>query len=91
MIGARGNNGQGVAGANWNVKIMVVEFGGVQEAQVVAAYTYPRAMRKLWRETNGSKGAFVVSTNASWGIDGGSPPTHRSGARSTTAWAPRGS
>ena len=73
MIGAVGDNGQGVAGANWNVKIMVVEFGGVQEAQVVAAYTYPWAMRKLWRETNGSKGAFVVSTNASWGIDGGQP------------------
>ncbi|MCB0787317.1 MAG: S8 family serine peptidase, partial [Flavobacteriales bacterium] len=30
-------------------------------------------MRKLYRQTNGAKGAFVVSTNASWGIDGGQP------------------
>lgn len=73
MIGATGNNALGVVGANWNVKIMVVQYGGVQEAAVIAAYTYPWQMRKLYRTTNGSKGAFVVSTNASWGIDGGQP------------------
>ncbi|MCB0795150.1 MAG: S8 family serine peptidase, partial [Flavobacteriales bacterium] len=73
MIGAVGDNNLGVAGANWNVKIMVVDYGGVQEAAVVAAYTYPWVMRKLWRQSNGAQGAFVVSTNASWGIDGGQP------------------
>ncbi len=70
IIGAKGNNGTGVAGVNWNVKIMFV-VGGGNEAEAIAAYTYPLEMRKLYNETNGAKGAFVVSTNASWGIDGG--------------------
>ncbi|MEZ4808372.1 MAG: S8 family serine peptidase [Flavobacteriales bacterium] len=73
MIGAKGNNGLGVAGANWNVKMMVVDYGGVQEAQVVAAYTYPLVMRRMYNASNGTAGAFVVATNASWGIDGGDP------------------
>lgn len=73
MIGASGNNGIGVVGANWNVKMMVVDYASTQEAAVVAAYTYPWVMRRLYNETNGQKGAFVVATNASWGINGGQP------------------
>jgi hypothetical protein len=73
MIGAKGNNASGVAGANWNVKMMVVNYGGTSEAQVVAAYTYPLVMRRLYTSTGGEKGAFVVATNASWGIDNGDP------------------
>jgi subtilisin family serine protease len=30
-------------------------------------------MRRLYNETDGEKGAFVVATNASWGINGGEP------------------
>ena len=73
MIGASGNNSIGVAGANWNVKMMVVNYGGVQEAAVVAAYTYPWIMRRRYNQSNGTEGAFVVATNASWGVDGGDP------------------
>ena len=73
MVGATGNNSIGVAGANWSVKMMPVNYGGVQEAQVVAAYTYPLVMRRMYNSTGGSKGAFVVATSASWGIDGGDP------------------
>ncbi|MBK6831076.1 MAG: S8 family serine peptidase [Flavobacteriales bacterium] len=73
MIGAVGNNGVGVVGANWNVKMMPVAYGGVQEAQVVAAYTYPLIMRRRYNDSNGATGAFVVVTNASWGIDNGQP------------------
>ena len=73
MIGAKGNNNEGVAGANWDVKMMVVNYGGTQEAQVVAAYTYPLLMRRRYNETNGAEGAFVVATNASWGINYGQP------------------
>ncbi|NOQ70465.1 MAG: S8 family serine peptidase [Crocinitomix sp.] len=74
MVGASGNNGIGVSGVNWNVKMMVVK--GQQasnEATVIAAYSYPLKMRKLYNETFGAEGAFVVVTNASWGIDGGDP------------------
>lgn len=73
MIGATGDNSIGVAGANWDVKMMVVEYGGVQEDEVVEAYTYPWVMRRRYNDSNGAQGAFVVSTNASWGIDGGDP------------------
>lgn len=74
MIGAVGNNGVGISGVNHNVKMMVVK--GQQasnEASVIAAYTYPLEMRKRYNQTNGAEGAFVVTTNASWGIDGGDP------------------
>ncbi|NNC94316.1 MAG: S8 family serine peptidase [Chitinophagales bacterium] len=74
MIGAKGNNNTGVSGANWNVKIMVVAgHSASTEASVIAAYSYPWFMRKKYNQTNGNSGAFVVATNASWGIDGGDP------------------
>lgn len=73
MIGAKGNNGLGVSGANWNVKMMVVDYASTDEADVVEAYTYPWVMRRDYNETGGGKGAFVVSTNASWGINNGQP------------------
>lgn len=74
MIGAQGDNDLGVVGANWNVKIMPVSGQSANnEATVVAAYTYPMTQRQLYNETNGAKGAFVVATNASWGIDSGDP------------------
>jgi len=73
MAGATGNNGAGVVGANWSVKLMPVNYGGTNEAAVVAAYTYPLRMRRLYNSSNGVRGAFVVATSASWGIDGGQP------------------
>lgn len=73
MIGAKGNNELGVVGANWNVKMMVVSNSGANDAGVIASHSYPLAMRRLYNSTNGAKGAFVVATNASWGIDGGQP------------------
>ncbi len=73
MIGAKGNNGQFVTGINWNVKIMHVEIGGLTEANVVKAYTYPFLQRRRFNQSGGTEGAFVVATNSSWGIDGGDP------------------
>ncbi|MCW5899562.1 MAG: S8 family serine peptidase [Flavobacteriales bacterium] len=73
MAGAKGDNGIGVTGANWNVKLMVVNHGGVSESQVVAAYTYPLVMRRRYNASGGTEGGFVVATNASWGINGGQP------------------
>ena len=77
MIGAKGNNGLDVSGANWDVKMMVVNMGGsLTQASVVSAYTYPLVMRQMWNNTNGSQGAFVVATSASWGIDGANPSNY---------------
>jgi hypothetical protein len=73
MIGAKGDNAVGITGVNWNVKIMQIQMASIVESRVVASYSYPLTMRKLYNETNGAKGAFVVATNSSWGIDGGQP------------------
>lgn len=71
IIGARGNNSSGVTGVNWNVKILPISGSSGNEATVVAAYGYAAKMRKLYNETNGAKGAFVVATNSSFGVDYG--------------------
>lgn len=71
IIGAVGNNKIGVSGVNWKVKIMMVNYNSPTEANALAAYGYAYTMRKLYNESNGKKGAFIVATNASWGIDNG--------------------
>jgi serine protease len=73
MIGAKGNNGIGITGVNWNVKIMQIDMGGVSEANVIAAYTYPLKMRRMYNQSGGTEGAYVVATNSSWGTDNGQP------------------
>lgn len=72
-IGAKGNNGLGVTGVNWNVKVMAIQGSTSQEATAVEAYSYAYDMRKLYNLTNGAKGAYVVSTNSSFGVDYGDP------------------
>lgn len=76
IVGAKGNNAIGVVGVNWNVKIMPVSYGfsgGSFEANVVASYAYIIDQRKLYNQTNGAQGAFIVSTNSSFGVNNGMP------------------
>ncbi|HFA49744.1 MAG TPA: peptidase, partial [Bacteroidetes bacterium] len=73
MVGAKGNNGLLITGINWDVKIMHVDYNSFSEADAVEAYTYPLIMRRLYNQTGGEQGAFVVATNLSAGIDGGDP------------------
>lgn len=68
IIAAQGNDSIGVTGVNWDVKLMFV-IGGGTNAAAIAAYDYPLACRRLYNQTNGARGAFVVATNASWGVD----------------------
>lgn len=72
-VGAKGNNGIGVTGVNWDVKIMPVSGSSSNESTVVSAYGYILDMRKLYNQTNGAKGACVVATNSSFGVDYGDP------------------
>lgn len=77
MIGAKGDNGLNVVGANWDVKLMVINMSSsLTQANVIEAYTYPLVMRKKWNQSNGTQGAFVVSTSSSWGIDGANPASY---------------
>ncbi|MFN0036491.1 MAG: S8 family peptidase [Saprospiraceae bacterium] len=68
IIGAKGNNEQGVTGVNWNVKLMNIS-GMDFESEIIQGYQYAGNMRRIYNQTNGAKGAFVVATNASFGFD----------------------
>ena len=72
-VGAKGNNGIGVTGVNWNVKVMPVAGSSGDEATVVEAYGYVLEMRALYNSSGGDSGAFVVSTNSSFGVNNGKP------------------
>ena len=79
IIGALTNNGIGISGIMWKVKIMVVNvadtgsFPAIYQSDVLRAYSYVLHQRKLYNQTNGKQGAYVVATNSSWGIDGKFP------------------
>jgi serine protease len=73
IIGAKGNNAMGVSGVNWNVKLMPVVGATQLESQAIEAYSYVLECRRLYNETNGDKGAFVVASNSSFGVNMGQP------------------
>jgi hypothetical protein len=73
IAAARGNNDKGVTGVNWNVRVMPVVGSGTVESYVVAAYAYVLEMRARYNESDGTKGAFIASTNASFGVNMGQP------------------
>jgi hypothetical protein len=68
LLGASGDNGIGVSGTNWDSHLMLLVIGTV--ADVIAAYDYVIDQRRRWRQSSGEAGAFVVSTNASFGVEG---------------------
>lgn len=68
IIGARGNNGIGISGTNWDTRLMLLAI--LEVSDIIAAYDYVIEQRRRWRTSGGSRGAFVVATNASFGIEG---------------------
>jgi len=74
IIGAKTDNNLGVSGINWNIKILPISgIGSVGD--VIASYQYVLDMRRLYNETKGAQGAFIVATNYSAGIDNAFPTT----------------
>lgn len=71
IVGARGNNGAGVAGVNWNIDLMPIAGSSGSTSTVTKAYGYALAQKTLWLNTGGTKGANVVATNSSFGVDQG--------------------
>jgi serine protease len=68
VIGAKGNNGIGISGVNWNIKLM--NLANIEyEDEIIEGYSYVHKMRQIYNRSNGAKGAFVVATNASFGLD----------------------
>ncbi len=68
IVGAKGNNMLGVTGVNWNVKLMNIS-GMDIESEIIEGYQYVGKMRRIYNQSNGANGAFVVATNASFGFD----------------------
>lgn len=66
VLAATANNDKGVAGVCWNAKIMYLSIGTVDG--IVSAYEYALEQRQRYNETLGAEGAFVVATNASFGL-----------------------
>ena len=69
IIGAKANNGKGTAGVNWGMQILPIQGSSGLESTVLKAYGYILDMRALYESTNGAKGAYVVTTNSSFGVD----------------------
>lgn len=67
ILGARGDNTIGVSGVNWEISMMVLQINDV--ADIIAAYDYVIEQRRRWQDSNGARGALVVATNASFGLE----------------------
>lgn len=77
IIGAKGNNGQGISGVNWNVKILPINIFsyddytgdvGAYDSSIVEALEYVAEMK--------SRGVNIVATNNSYGGYGFSQSTY---------------
>jgi hypothetical protein len=73
IVGATGNNTIGVAGVNWNMRILPVAGASTTESVVVEALSYVYTVRERYDSTNGAEGAFIVAENCSFGVDKGQP------------------
>lgn len=73
VIGAIGNNSIGVSGVSWDVQLMPIAGASSAESVVIEAYGYALSQRRRYDQTQGQEGAFVVATNASFGVDNGNP------------------
>jgi subtilisin family serine protease len=79
IAGAKGNNNLGISGVNWNVKIMAVRgtSNPINDSLIIASYAYVLRQIKIYNETNGARGAFVVATNSSFGINNAASSAHQ--------------
>jgi len=69
-IGAEGNNAVGVAGVNWNVKIMTIKFFGRDPTGVLEGFASDAADGMYYVISQKRRGIPVRVTNHSWGGSG---------------------
>lgn len=67
VMGAKGNNQLGIAGVNWNVKILPVTIGNFV-SEVIKGYQYLLAEKSAYITSNGTKGANILVSNYSGGL-----------------------
>lgn len=71
IIGALSNNTSQVAGLNWDVQMVIIAGGSSTTSIALEGYGYALDSKLLWLESNGAEGAFIVSTNSSFGLNYG--------------------
>ncbi|MCW3124598.1 MAG: hypothetical protein JWO03_256 [Bacteroidetes bacterium] len=76
IAAAKGNDSVGVAGVCWGAKVLAIDGSSTLESDVVKAYDYVIEMRRLYDQTSGARGAFIVATNSSFGVDRGHPASY---------------
>jgi subtilisin family serine protease len=69
-IGAEGGNAVGVAGVNWNIKIMTIKFFGRNASGVLEGFASDAADGMYYVITQKKRGIPVRVTNHSWGGSG---------------------
>lgn len=71
IAAAKGNNEIGIAGVNWQLKILPVVGASENQSDVVEAYLYIASVRQSYNTSFGTKGAMIVASNSSFGVDFG--------------------
>ncbi|GAB5553802.1 MAG: hypothetical protein Sapg2KO_33930 [Saprospiraceae bacterium] len=69
LASASTNNELGIASVGSNSKLLLLS-GNRYESEVITNYLYALELRKRFNESQGKEGAFIVATNASFGISG---------------------
>lgn len=72
IIGASTNNEIGIAGINWDIKILFLSSVDLT-SEAIEAYEYIYNLRKKYNDTRGREGAFIVANNNSFGWDNTRP------------------
>ncbi len=73
IIGAKTDNGTGIAGVNWNVQLMTVALGkssDIEDDLLLRGLQYVYKQRRLYNTSGGTNGAYVVAVNLSLGRGG---------------------
>jgi len=69
-LAAKGNNGVQAAGVNWDLQMIPLEVRTIE--QWILALDYLTTLRRLYNDSNGSEGAYIVAANMSLGASASS-------------------
>ena len=69
VVGAVGNNGEGVSGVNWDVDLVSPATVNTL-SDVFQQFQFCLDQRELFNQSNGAQGRLIVALTASWGIAG---------------------
>ncbi len=77
VVGATGNNGIGITGVAWTVKVLPINCWPKNlmdvELGLIRGMVYAYKMKQLYLSSNGRLGANIVAVNQSLGMDNGYP------------------